>query len=190
MAMYPQSDQSGYSPSREQLERERALQRYNRLFIYVPVGIAALIATFLFGLMLVGIFAPGLVGAEEFLSGLADTILVLWLIPMLLLCSIVPLAYFAYLVNRRQRRNMLPPDSPQLQHSRVQMVMWQAQDIVDRAEQSTERLSDRIGQPFISLGTIAAYVFSWLTILTRPLRRENHYDPDGANDPDGPSGGN
>ena len=185
MAMYPPDEQATYSPSREQLERESALKRYNRIYIYVPVTIAVAIVLFLIILMLIGIFAPGLVGAESFLSGLADTILVLWMIPMTVLCAILPIAYVGYVVNLRQRRSQLPPDSPLLRHSRTQMALWQAQDISDRVEQKTEGVSDRIVRPFFSVGTFAAYVYAWLTILTRPFRRDDYYDPDGANDPDG-----
>ena len=185
MTMYPADEPAVYSPTNEQLEREAALKRYNRLYIYVPVTIAVIFVIGLIVLMLVGIFAPGLVGADEFLSGLADTILVLWMIPMMVFCAIVPIAYIGYVVNRRQRRNQLPPDSPLLQHRRAQMAMWQAQDISERVDEKTDSVTDRIVQPFFSLGRFAAYVTAWLTILTRPFRRDNKYEPDGANDPDG-----
>lgn len=186
MAMYPPTNEPvTYSPSHEQLEREQALKRYNRLYIYVPVAIAATIVLTLLILMLIGIFAPGLVGAEAFLSGLSDTILVLWMIPMTVLCAIVPIAYVGYLVNLRQRRSQLPPDSPLLRHSRTQMALWQAQDIGDRVGQKADGASDRIAKPFFSLGTFAAYVYAWLTILTRPFRRDDYYGPSGADDPDG-----
>ena len=185
MTMYPPDEQATYSPSREQLERESALKRYNRLYIYVPVTVAVVFVVVLIILMLIGIFAPGLMGAESLLSGLADTILVLWMLPMMVLCAIVPMAYIGYLVNRRQRRAMLPPDSPLLRHSRAQMAMWQAQDISDRVEKKTEGVSDRVAQPFFKLGTFAAYVSAWLIILTRPFRRDYTNDPDGADEPDG-----
>ena len=110
-------------------------------------------------LMLIGIFAPGLVGAEEFLSGLADTILVMWMIPMTVLCAIGPIAYIAYLVNRRQRRNQLPPDSPLLQHRRAQMAMWQAQDISDRVEQKDrQRRLTALSSHFSVWAGFASYV--------------------------------
>ena len=186
MAMYPPEEPISYSPTAEQLERERELKRFNRLYIYVPIGIAAAIGIFLLVLMLIGIFAPGLVGAEGFLSGLADTILVLWMMPMMVLCAIVPIAYVGYLINRRQRRGMLPPDSPLLRHSRTQMALWQAQNIADRVEEKTEEVSDQAAQPFINVTGFAAYVYSWLMILlTRPFRRDNDYDPDGVDNPDG-----
>lgn len=190
MTMVPSNEQvtsepAPFSPSAEQLARERALQRFNRLTIILPVTIVVVMVIALIVLMLIGIFAPGLIGAEEFLSGLADTILVMWMIPMTVLCAIGPIMYIAYLVNRRQRRNQLPPDSPLLQHRRSQMAMWQAQDITDRLEQKSGSLSDRIVQPFFSLGVFASYVDAWLVILTRPFRRDNDYDPDGSHDPDG-----
>lgn len=188
MAMYPSEEPVSYSPSEEQLERERALKRYNRLYIYVPVGIAVAFGLFLVVIMLIGIFAPGLIGAEEFLSGLADTILVLWMMPMMVLCAIVPIAYFGYLINRRQRRNMLPPDSPLLRHSRTQMALWQAQNIAERVEKKTDEVSDQVAKPFISVNSFAAYVYTWLTILiTRPFRRDDDHDPDGVDNPDGTS---
>ncbi len=186
MSMYPPSEQASYSPSPEQLERERALKRFNRLYIYVPVTVAVIIVVVLVVLMLIGILAPGLVGANVFLSGLADTILVLWMIPMMVLFALVPIGYVAYLVNRRQRRDQLPPDSPLLRHSRAQMAMWQAQNIVDRVGATSEGLSDRIAKPLLRLDSSAAYLFAWLDILAKPFRRNDNYDPDGADSSDEP----
>jgi hypothetical protein len=135
--------------------------------------------------MLIGIFAPGLVGAEMFLSGLADTILVLWMIPMSVLCAFGPIAYIGYVMNRRQRRAELPPDSPLLQHSRAQMATWRAQDISDRIDGKTDEISDRVARPFFRLGGFAAYVSAWLMILTRPFRRDDYNEPNGDSFPDG-----
>lgn len=193
MTMYPPSEQAAgeqelFSPSAEQLQREQDLKRFNRLYIYFPLGLALVAVLTMLILMLIGIFAPGLVGAEEFLSGLADTILVLWMIPMTVLCAIVPIMYIGYVVNRRQRRAELPPDSPLLQHRRAQMAMWQAQNISDRVEKKTESTSDRIAKPFISLNVFVTYLDAWLMILIRPFRRDDEYDPDGSNDPDGING--
>jgi hypothetical protein len=190
MTMYPPAEQTAseeefFKPSAEQLERERALKRFNRNFITIPVVLALLIALTFTILMLVAVFIPGPTGSLAFLSGLADTILVLWMIPMTVLCAIVPILYIAYLVNRRQRRAELPPQSPLLQHSRVEMALWQAQNISDRVDSKSESLSNRIAKPFIKLGEFSAYLFAWLTILTRPFRRDDNYDPDGADDPDG-----
>jgi hypothetical protein len=190
MTKYPQGDQTTspqeqFTPSAEQLERERALRNYNRKFIYFPVFVAVAIGVILTVLMLVALFAPGPAGSLAFLSGLADTILVMWMIPMTVLCAIGPVMYIAYLVNRRQRRAELPPDSLLLKHRRSQMALWQAQNISDRIEKQTESISDRIAKPFITLDAFVQYIFAWLTILARPFRRENHYDPDGSDDPDG-----
>ncbi len=186
--MYPANEADIYSPTPEQLERERALKRYNRLYIALPLAFVVTFVAGLLILMLIGLFAPGLVGAESFLSSLADTILVLWMIPMMVFCAIVPLAYVGYLVNLRQRRSQLPPDSPLLRHRRAQMAMWKAQDIAGRAERVTETASDRLTGPIIRLDAAIAYLLAWLAILTRPFRRDDYYEPDGANDPDGTDG--
>lgn len=190
MTMYPQGDQTTgpqeqFTPSAEQLERERALRNYNRKFIYFPVLVAVAVVVILTVLMLVALFAPGPAGSAAFLSGLADTILVMWMIPMTVLCAIGPIMYIAYLVNLRQRRAELPPDSPLLKHKRSQMALWQAQNISERIDKEAEGLSDRIGKPFITLDAFVQYIFAWLVILARPFRRENYYDPDGSDDPDG-----
>lgn len=184
MSNYPPSEQSGYCPSQEQLEREKELERFNRWTIYLPVGVAAATALALLILMLIGIFASGLVGTEVFLSGLADTILVLWMLPLSVLCAIGPIAYLAYLVNRRQRRSQLPPESPLLRHSRMQMALWQAQDINDRIEKKAEALSDRVVRPLLSINALAAYIVAWLNLLARPFRRDEHDDRDATSGPD------
>ncbi|MFN2124481.1 MAG: hypothetical protein ACK2T4_11690 [Candidatus Promineifilaceae bacterium] len=190
MTMYPPggqatSEEDFFKPSAEQLERERALKRFNRKFITIPIALVVLIGIVLTILMLVAIFAPGPEGTMVFLSGLADTIVVLWMIPMTVLCAIVPILYFAYLVNRRQRRAELPLNSPLLEHSRTQMAFWKAQNISDRVDAQSKSISDRIVAPFMRLGEFSAYLLAWLTILTQPFRRDDNYDPDGSSDPDG-----
>jgi len=190
MTMYPQAEQTTgeeefFQPSAEQLERERALKRFNRNFITIPIVLAVAIVLTITILMLVAIFSPGPAGSLAFLSGLADTILVLWMIPMTVLCAIVPILYIAYLVNRRQRRAELPPESPLLKHSRTEMALWKAQNISDRVDSKSESLSKRIAEPFIRLGEFSAYILAWLTIVTRPFRSDDNYDPDGSGDPDG-----
>jgi hypothetical protein len=185
MTIIPPEETAVFAPSSEQLERERELKRFNRLYIYLPVGIVVAMVIGLLVLMLIGIFAPGLVGAEVFLSGLADTIMVLWMIPMSVLCAFGPIAYIAYVINRRQRRAELPPDSPLLEHSRAQMAMWQAQDISKRIDEKTETISDRVASPFYSLSGFVAYVEAWLIILSRPFRRDNNNEPYGDSNRDG-----
>ncbi|MFN2135691.1 MAG: hypothetical protein ACK2UK_07040 [Candidatus Promineifilaceae bacterium] len=189
MAIYSPDEQPGFSPSSEQLEREQQLKRFNRLYIYLPVGIVLFIAAGLIVLMLVGIFAPGLVGAEEFLSGLADTILVLWMLPMTVLCALGPVAYLGYLVNRRQRRSELPADSPLLQHSRTQMALWKAENIVDRVEQTAESSSDKIVQPIFEANVRAAGLRSWVDQVTGIFWRDNGNERNGSTGPDGSGGG-
>ena len=106
----PHYHEPKFEPTAAQLERDRLLRRRTRLYIYLPLGIVSFIALVLIALILIGLFAPGIQGTEEFISAVADIIVILWIIPMIVLISLLPIAYVAYFVDRRQKRETRSAD--------------------------------------------------------------------------------
>jgi hypothetical protein len=173
-----------FEPSAAQLERDRILRRRTRLYIYLPLGIVSFIAIVLIVLILIGLFAPGIVGTEVFISALADIIVILWIGPMILLVSILPIGYIAYFVNRRQKRKLNPQTGPLAYRSRIQVLLWRIQYFVDRSQVKTVEIAPKVAKPVIDFNVLLADLGAWLNILIRPIRRSTNDDRDRDRDYD------
>ena len=169
-----------FRPSAAQLERDRILRRRTWLYIYLPLGIVSFIAILLIVLILIGLFAPGVVGTEAFISALADIIVILWIPPMMLLISILPISYVAYLVNRRQKRKLNPQTGPLAYRSRIQVLLWRIQYFTDRTQVKTDEIAPKVARSVADFNVLLAALGAWLNILVRPFRRSINHDPDGS----------
>jgi hypothetical protein len=143
------------------------------------LGIVSFIAAVLIILILIGIFAPGIQGTAAFISAVADIIIILWIIPAMILVSLLPLAYVAYLLNRRQKRKLDPQTGPLAYRSRIQILLWRIQLFMDQSQVKTDEIAPRVAKPATDFNAFIAYVGAWLNILARPFRRSEDHDPDG-----------
>lgn len=173
MEMYPPASPPPYQPTAEQLARERDLRRFNRLYVYLPLGLFAFAALAVVILLLVGVFSPGIVGTEAFISALADVIIILWIMPMLVLIALLVIGFAALVLNRREKRKLLPADSPLRQHGRLQFLLWRVDGYLSRVQAQVNRAADAAVAPLISNHGRAAAVDAWIDILTRPFRRHD-----------------
>ncbi|NCF65376.1 MAG: hypothetical protein JSV68_15535 [Anaerolineaceae bacterium] len=171
-----------FGPSAEQLERDQILRRRTRLYIYLPLGIVSFIAVVLIVLILIGLFAPGIVGTAAFISAVADIIVILWIIPMILVVSILPITYIAYFVNRRQKRKLDPQTGPLAYRSRLQVFLWRIQLFMNRTQVKTDELAPKVAEPVTEFNAILAYLGAWLNILIRPFRGNTKHERDGNHD--------
>lgn len=180
MEMYPPpgTNPPPFEPSAEQLARERELRRFNRLAVYLPLGLLALAGIVVVVLLLIGVFSPNITGTEAFISALADIIIILWIMPMLVLMALLIIGYVAWRLNRRQQRKLLPPDSLQLRYGRLQPLLWRAQSLLNRASVQVDQKADMVTNQVIRSKGRVAYVDAWVDILTRPFRRNDERDAD------------
>ena len=162
-----------YKPTASQLERDKELQRRNRLYIYLPISFACLLAIGTIVLILIGLFAPGIVGTEVFIAAVADIIVILWIIPVIALLSILPIGYLAYIVNRRNKRNLNPQTGPLAYRSRIQVLLWRVQYFIEKTESKTTEVAPKVAKPITKFNGILAYLEAWLNILTRPFIGSN-----------------
>jgi len=180
MGTYPPPYQEPtFEPTPAQLERDRLLRRRDGLYIYLPLSIIIFISLLLIVLILIGLFAPGIRGTEEFISALADIIVILWIIPMIVVVSILPIAYIAYLVNRRNERKLHPQTGPLAYRSRIQILLWRLQIFMDQAWIKTDEIAPKVAEPITSVNAYIAYFGAWLNILIRPFRGSANHDRDG-----------
>lgn len=136
------TETSVYEPTVTQLERAMARRRFNRLYIYLPLGLASMAIVALVVLMLWGALSPSIVGTREFASGLADIVIILTIMPLLLLCAIVPAGVVGYAVYRRKQ--------PQREHGRLQSLFWRLDGLVNKAHDKAETALPKAANPVIS----------------------------------------
>lgn len=172
-----------FEPTAEQLARELAIRRFRRLYVYLPIGIAVALAAIILIIVLIGLFAPGLVGANQFISALADIIVILWIIPMLVITAVPTIGYIAYVINRRQRRQRAAAQGVNVDRSRVQLLLWRVQQLMDRVHAKGDEWAPIIAAPVIAFNTLLAEAEAWLTIVKRqftPSHRSRKNDRDGT----------
>jgi len=147
-----------YIPADSQLERVRRIRRFNYLAVYLPVGLISLIGLLTVILLIyLAVFQP----REETLhtiSGYSDALTILAMIPLLLLCAIVPTLLI--IGSLQARKNGTAPIR------RLQEFMWRFESRIQRVDQPIRRFESRITTPLIAYQAMIAY----LGTLIRRLR--------------------
>lgn len=164
--------QSGFQPNVEQLERAQAAQRFTRLYVYLPLGILSglLILVVLF-LLYLAIFAPK-AGTRLFLSGLADFVLVLMLIPLVTVFGLVMTAgiggyvYYRFVLDEAERP--IPPAPP---HGRIRTLLWRVDGLLLQTMPKVDTAVNQITKPVIKFNGWIAYFESWIKSIKHVLLR-------------------
>lgn len=165
---YP-GDKPPYEPTLEQQARENALRRFNRLTVYLPLTLVALIVLALFVLMLVRVVTHSPESqAYHFLSGLADLILIFTLMPMLLLCAVGP-ALFGFLLYRANQRRSLPPAE---RRGKLQTLFWRLDQMLDTVQAALrDRYLEKAARPLVTGHAYAAAVQAVWHYLRKTFNR-------------------
>ncbi|MCP5096650.1 MAG: hypothetical protein GY943_13940 [Chloroflexi bacterium] len=162
-----------YQPNDAQKARAAALRRFNWLTIYTPLIVGAIVVMVLIGLMLWGVFSPQIEGTGAFLSGLADIILIVFALPMTLVCAIGPLAlggFLVYTVQKRQEQKELPP-AQQPHGNWLQTLFWRLDHLLDTIFAKIKAFLPKLSNLVIQLNGFLAYVESWLVWFKRLFTR-------------------
>lgn len=123
MEQYPKS--APIIPSSAQQARVTALNRFNRLYIYLPVGLLTAVFLGLSAYLLYLAISPPAEDTHRFLSGVADLILIVWLLPVVALFSLSMLAiiggyvYYWYVLDEAER-----PLPPAPAYGRIRTFLW------------------------------------------------------------------
>lgn len=147
------------------MKRAKSLRRFNWLFVYLPMLLAAGAVIALLGLLLWYSIFGGWAGNVEvqqgraLASGLADTIFLLAALPWALLCPVLPLAFFVGLAASR-RKGVSPV-------RRLQKLLHRLDDALLHADQRLNQLVPRVTGVFI---TTRAQVTRAETTVRRLLR--------------------
>ena len=160
-------------PSAEQLERRRRRQRFYRLRVILPMAVVALlwlgVTLLLLWLTVVGEwFAMDTNQAyyRTLVSGIADIVLVLSLLPLLLLCAL-PSALTIGLVYHRRSKKQAEPRLEKLP------LFWRIENVIIRVkERLDEDILPRVAQPVISAYGAVAFVRAFFNQLREIIARE------------------
>ncbi len=144
-----------FQPSPEQLARKAALKRFNRLYVFLPLGIVIALALTVIVLLLVGVLAPGLTGAAEFASALADMTIILFSLPMMLLCAIGPALLAGLIVFSRNRRQAGVPRMDD--GGAIQVLLWKMDNLVRQAQSKVVETSPKVARPVVEFNAKLAY---------------------------------
>lgn len=154
-----------YQPTTVQLERAAALRRFNRLVVYWPVLLFALVALALFTLMLINALPnEGSQNTRQFLSGLADIILIVTIIPLWLVFTLIPVGAIVVFWQMRQR------DISPLRG--LQTLFWRIESKLGVVQQKTEEVAPKIAQPVINANVKLSFVMAWLDAMRHFFRRK------------------
>jgi hypothetical protein len=147
-----------YQPTGEQLARDELRRRHLRRNVYLPVIAAAVIALALLALIVVLAFGVGTPEIASFIAGLSALTVILFSIPLIFIMAILPIAWLAFTMNRRQQRRNFPETGPMAYRSRVQILLWQLESLLGTVQHGTEAGSEKVRRPLVAVHAWAAYL--------------------------------
>lgn len=152
-----------YQPTPTQLEREAALRRFNRLFVYLPILFAAVIALFIIGLLFwVTLIQPG-ESSSATVSGIASSVVILFSLPMTLLCAL-PSILFIVLFTQMRNKQMA-------YIKRVQTLFWRLDSLVLKVQTAVNEYTPKAAGVVIKAHVVMAYIRNLFTQLINLLKR-------------------
>lgn len=152
-----------YSPSNRQLDRAAKIRKFNTLYIYLPMGLASLLAVGLTILLIVLALGVGTDEVRETISGIADSFLILSIIPTMVLCAIVPTAFIALSIQMKQK--------DQAPIRQTQWLLWRLQSRLNILGPRIGAILAKIREPFLLIYARYAFLQSIFNSLTRFFKR-------------------
>lgn len=160
-----------FVPTAVQLERADALNRFNRWTIYIPVG---LLTTAVFGFfiyLLILAIRPPYEDTRLFLSGVADIILILCMLPVALIFGLLLAGIFGGVTYWRQSGKEEGEPSLQNKYGRLRLLLWKVDQKLSTVYRQADQLMPKIAEPVIRFNAVLAYINSWLAQLRGRIQR-------------------
>lgn len=168
---YPMTQSDPYkiitqsSPTAIQEERAKSIRRFNWLYVYTPIAFLSLVALAIIALLLYLVVNPISVETYATISGIADAVVIMGILPLLIIFGALLLAIFSIWIRARRRGFAVVRGS--------QKFFWRVQWALDDVQRITRQTGDMLASPFISIRAVAAYVRSLFHQLIRLLKRGN-----------------
>lgn len=158
-----------YQPNQNQEERKTALRRFNRLYIYLPLGFVVALALLVVILLLVGIFTPVFPGTAAYASALADITIILFVVPQICLMALGPALLIWLIVAGRQRRQEGRPRFDE--GGKLQVWLWRLDAFGERVQRETAVFSHKAANPIITFNGWLAYAKAFFQKIQTYLKR-------------------
>lgn len=147
-----------YQPTTEQLARDEERRRYLRRNVYAPIIMAAILVVALLVLIVVLAFGVGTPQIKSLIAGLSALTIILFSIPLIALMTLLPVAWLAFTLNRRQQRKQFPETGPMAYRGRIQIWLWQLDGLLTGAQRGVERGTASLRRPLLAVYAWAAYL--------------------------------
>jgi len=154
-----------FQPTVAQLARAAALQRFNRLAVYLPLILFALVGFILLVLMLINALPnEGSSKIREFLSGIADIAVIMAIIPLWLVATAIPIGVIVLFVQMRQR------DVSPLRG--LQTLLWRIESKVGQLQEKTNELAPKAAAPVITVNARLTFALAWIEQMRHYFRKK------------------
>ena len=148
----------GFQPYPDQLNRVQAARRFTRLYVYLPLGIfTAIVLIITLYLLYLALFPP----SEEtytYLSGLADFVLIMFMIPVVIIFGVLLFGgigayiYYKYYMDEEDR-----PLPPAPQYGRIRTLLWRIDELLIKIMPKVDTAVGTISRPVIAFHGWLAY---------------------------------
>lgn len=156
---YSSAIQQVVQPTAAQEKRRTELRRFNRLVITVPVSLTALAWL----LSILGLIWLSIAGEwfaidtnqthyRELLSGVADVVTMLLLMPLLLLCALPIVGAVALVVYRKRKKDDSTPSEPSLP------LFWRIENKVVMVHDAVARATPKLAKPVINAHSMVSFI--------------------------------
>lgn len=166
-------------PSVDQEDRLARRRRFNRIFVYLPLGLGVILWL---GLIL-GMSWLAVAGDwfamdtnqpyfRGLFSGVADAFTILMLTPILALCATPTILAGALTVYRRRRRKEKEGQEPSLP------LMWRVENVVISIRETVSNAAPKVARPLITAHGMATFATTFLHELKQIILQEIDKDVD------------
>ena len=152
-----------FEPSTRQLERAKEIRRFNLLYIYFPiVSLSLVVLLLVLALIYLGLNPPALETLQT-LSGIADAVVILGLIPTIILCGIFPTLVIGVTVQAR-KQGIAPIQQ-------LQVLLWRLDRLIGTGRMKVDEVAPKIARPFINIHATVAYIKTLFKQIIRIFKR-------------------
>lgn len=155
-------------PNAVQQARIKRLRKFNWLFVYTPLLFGAIIVLTLSVWMLWGALSESDTPTQLFLSGMADLILILVLLPAILLGLLGPAALgglIYWFVRSRKEKKIQPYPTEIPRGNIIQRSSWWLEAQLERAAVTIEQITAKIATQLIRLHAQSRFVGQFIKNL-------------------------